>query len=126
MAQILFAIVGAIVLRANIVVAAATTFISNPLTLPALYFWSYRIGTLLLGHAESSRQLEAVADAAEAAEHALEVASWWSALLGWLASVGPSLALGVVTVACLAAAVAYALVYAIWGLWLRLTGSGPA
>src|SRR5262249_35701278 len=46
-AHVLSAIVPAIALRANAVVAALTTFTSNPFTMPVIYSPAYRIGALL-------------------------------------------------------------------------------
>lgn len=43
-AQILLAAVAAVVLRANIPVAAAATFITNPLTVPPIYYAAYHLG----------------------------------------------------------------------------------
>jgi uncharacterized protein (DUF2062 family) len=39
----------ALALRVNIPIAAITTFISNPLTMPPMYFLAYRTGRILLG-----------------------------------------------------------------------------
>ncbi len=43
-AQILLAAVAAVLLRANIPVAAAATFITNPLTVPPIYYAAYHLG----------------------------------------------------------------------------------
>lgn len=50
-AQILLAAVAAVVLRANIPVAAAATFITNPLTVPPIYYAAYYLGTWATGSA---------------------------------------------------------------------------
>ena len=46
--QILAAVFAALHLRAHIPVAVATTFVTNPFTLPFLYYAAYRIGAALL------------------------------------------------------------------------------
>lgn len=120
-AQILFAIIGAIALRANVVVAALTTFISNPLTIPPIYFWSYRLGIFLTGQTGDSAEAEVLAGVEEATESALEVTGWFPALLDWVASVGPPLAVGVVTTALGAGLAAFLLVHAVWGMGIALS-----
>jgi uncharacterized protein len=46
--QIALAAFAAVVMRANVPLAAAATFISNPLTFPPIYFAAYHVGCLLL------------------------------------------------------------------------------
>jgi uncharacterized protein (DUF2062 family) len=45
----LMAALAALALRVNIPVAALATFVSNPLTMPPMYYFSYRVGAALLG-----------------------------------------------------------------------------
>ena len=42
------AALAALALRINIPIATLTTFISNPLTMPAIYYFCYRVGSVLL------------------------------------------------------------------------------
>lgn len=42
------AALAALALRINVPVAALTTFVSNPVTMPAMYYFSYRVGAWLL------------------------------------------------------------------------------
>jgi len=119
-AHVLFAILAAIVLRANVAVAALTTFISNPLTLPIFYYSAYRIGAVMTHPAAQETGVEALASAQEAAEAALEVHEWFPALLDWMSSVGVPTAIGIATLSCVAAITVYALVFAIWGAWTRI------
>ncbi len=46
--HLLAAALAALALRINIPVAALTTFASNPVTMPALYYFCYRLGAMLL------------------------------------------------------------------------------
>lgn len=48
-AQILLAAVVAVVLRANVPVAAAATFIANPLTVTPIYYAAYHLGVWVTG-----------------------------------------------------------------------------
>lgn len=48
-AQILIAALLAGLARGNLLVAAAATLLSNPLTFPAIYYAAYRLGALVLG-----------------------------------------------------------------------------
>lgn len=53
-AQIILAAVTAIGLRANIPVAALGTFISNPLTVPPIYYAAYHLGSWVTGTSASA------------------------------------------------------------------------
>jgi len=116
-AQVIFALVAAVLLRANIVVAAASTLISNPVTLPIIYYWAYRTGAFLLGATAADTPADAVEGAEEAAEYALEVTHWFPALIEWIPSVGPGLALGVAIFSLSAALIAYGTVQVVYKVW---------
>jgi uncharacterized protein len=118
-AHVLLASVAAIALRANVVVAALTTFISNPLTLPILYYAAYRVGTFITEAAEGT-PVEALASAEQAAEAALNLHTWLPFLVDWLSSVGAPTAIGIVTLSCASAMIVYALVIGVWGAWARI------
>lgn len=47
--HVVIAVLGALVLRCNIPVAALATFVSNPLTIGPMFYFSYRVGAKLLG-----------------------------------------------------------------------------
>ena len=47
--QMLLAAVGAVLLRYNILIAVPIVWLSNPLTIPAIFYLCYQVGTLLLG-----------------------------------------------------------------------------
>jgi len=122
-AQIFFAAIAAIVLRASIAVAALATLITNPLTFPFVYYGAYRIGSAL--GAGNGRALEDVALSEEAAEQSLEIAGWFATLLHWASSVGPALAVGVLVLASVAAVTGYFLVHLAWRLLPRRQGRPP-
>jgi uncharacterized protein len=120
-AHILFAIVTAIALRANVVVASLTTFISNPVTMPIIYYSAYRIGALMIRPDAPNAPVEALESAQEAAQAGLALREWIPALFDWMSSVGAPTAVGIVTLACAGALTVYALVFAIWGAWGRIS-----
>ena len=98
----------AIPLRANVAIAAATTLLINPLTIPPMYYLAYRVG-----------MWELRADAAvmnpSAAEHASgELARF----LFWIHHASGPIALGILTLAIASAVVAYALTAIMWRSWL--------
>ena len=122
-AQIVFALVAAIAIRANLVIAAGSTLITNPFTLPFVYYFAYHIGASLTG-----RSVSVAADAAvseQAAERALEVTSWAPTLLGWFSSVGFPLLTGVLCLALATALTGFLLVHTAWAFWAWLRRDGP-
>ena len=47
--QVLIAAAGAIVLRVNLPISVALIWITNPVTIPPMYYFSYRVGFWILG-----------------------------------------------------------------------------
>lgn len=47
--QMLLAALGAILFRVNILLAVPTVWVSNPLTIPPMFYFSYQVGVLILG-----------------------------------------------------------------------------
>jgi uncharacterized protein (DUF2062 family) len=122
-AHVLFAIVTSIALRANVVVASLTTFISNPLTMPIIYYSAYRIGALVIRPDTPGAPGEVLESAQEAAQAGLALRELIPALLEWMSSVGAPTAVGIVTLASVGAVTVYALVFAIWGAYARISRS---
>jgi uncharacterized protein (DUF2062 family) len=125
-AQIVFSVLAAIAFRANVLVAGASTLITNPFVMPFVYYAAYRTGLVITGRgadritrAEEAAALNDVAESEEAASQALDVGDWFPTLLDWAVSVGPPLIIGVVTLAVALAAAGYAIVYVAWGLLAR-------
>jgi len=46
--QMIFAAIGAIVLRVNLPISVALVWITNPLTIPPIYYFTYKVGTWIL------------------------------------------------------------------------------
>lgn len=98
----------AIPLRANVAIAAATTLLINPVTIPPMYYAAYRIGSWELRHDT------AVVDPATAQQVTGEL----QRILFWIHHASGPIAVGVVTIAIGAAALAYAITAILWRLWL--------
>jgi uncharacterized protein len=112
-AQFLFAIITAIVLRANVALSAAFTLVSNPFTFPAIYWAAYRLGGWIL----DIRRIEpdrAATGAQRDVERLAEELTWLGATWEWLLSAGPALLTGLAVMACAAAAAGYLLVWVLW------------
>jgi len=46
--QMIFAAIGAIVLRVNLPISVTLVWITNPLTIPPIYYFAYKVGTWIL------------------------------------------------------------------------------
>lgn len=123
-AQILFAAVAALVLRANIPAAVGSTLITNPVTFAPVYYAAYHLGAWMLGHADvplAEVDLEHVAAKTETG-----LALW----MDRLATVGPPLALGLLTLAVSLSVLIYFAVHWAWRLrimraWQRRRARRP-
>jgi len=97
----------AIPTRANVAVAALFTLVVNPITIPPLYYAAYRIGSWELHH--DARLVDPAA--------AERVSGELSRLLFWVHEASGSIALGVLTIAGVAAVVGYLLAALVWRFW---------
>ena len=107
-AQIIFAAILSLPSRANVPIAALTTFVTNPLTTPLIWAASYQVGNALL-HIDDR--------AGGALDRLFALTDIWSAMQ-WLTSEGKSLALGLVIVAVVSASVGYLLSGLVWRWWI--------
>jgi len=107
-AQIIFAAILSLPSRANVPIAAVTTFVTNPLTTPLIWAASYQVGNALL-HIDDR--------AGGALDRLFALTDIWSAMQ-WLTSEGKSLALGLVIVAVISASVGYLLSGLVWRWWI--------
>jgi uncharacterized protein (DUF2062 family) len=102
-AQTIFAAIFALPVRANVPVAALTTFVTNPLTTPPIWLFAYWLGSRLLHY-----------DAVESVSRS-EAMGW----VQWIISeAGPATALGLVVVAIVSAAIGYLLAAFLWRGWV--------
>lgn len=116
-AQILLAAVAAVILRVNLPVATFSTLITNPFTFPAIYYVAYRLGELITGGEaplpEATLETEVKV---RIVEQQADVGGWLANSLDWMQSVGPSLAIGLSTLAIVSAVGGYFVVSGLWRL----------
>ena len=117
-AQIIFAAILSLPSRANVPIAAVTTFVTNPLTTPFIWAAAYQVGNAFL-HIDNR--------AGGAIDRLFALTDIWSAI-GWLTSEGKSLALGLVIVAVISASLGYLLAGVVWRWWIghKRRSSNPA
>ena len=108
-AQILFASLLSFTVRANVPVAALTTFITNPFTTPLLWVVAYKVGSWLL-HVDAMTVVAPVNTAIEHTE--LQDA------LQWLTGATLVTAFGLVVIAVIASAASYLVTSFAWRAWV--------
>ncbi|MET4895958.1 DUF2062 domain-containing protein [Sphingomonadaceae bacterium jetA1] len=110
-AQIAIAAVFALPFRANVPVAALTTFITNPLTTPILWLIAYRIGAWFL-------RSQTPIGAQPVAEAATGWLQWATGTFNWLWEQGPAFGLGLCALTAGCAVVGYAAAALGWRIWI--------
>lgn len=120
-AQIPFSASVAVLMRANLPMAVASTLVTNPVTFGPVYYGAYRLGEFVLGkRAVSDRQAVIIL---EKVEPATDVARDWRDRMriwfDYLRTVGKPLALGLAIVATISGIAVYFLINALWVLKTR-------
>lgn len=118
-AQILGAALLALLLRANLPVAAVSTLVSNPLTYGPIFVLAYRTGAAVLG--ETPDAADVAAAEREAGEERADPQSWGERF----GAIGKPLALGLAIFAVTGGVAAWLLVNLLWRLIARLRPPGP-
>ena len=108
-AQILFASLLCLSVRANVPVAALTTFVTNPFTTPLIWVFAYKVGSWIL----QVDAMTVIAPVNSAMEH-----SQFDDLLQWLTGATLVTAFGLVIVAIVAAALSYLATSFGWRWWI--------
>ena len=108
-AQILFASLLCLSVRANVPVAALTTFVTNPFTTPLIWLGAYKVGSWLL----QVDAMTVVSPVNAAMEH-----SQFDDMLTWLTGATLVTAFGLVVVAIVAAALSYLATSFGWRWWI--------
>jgi len=119
--QILIAAPLALLLRANLPVAAVCTLISNPFTFAPIFVLAYRVGAMMLGESVDEAHAAALeADAFESA--AVQVSALSTTWFERVAALGKPLLLGLLSFAVVGGVVGYLLTVVLWrvGVVLRM------
>ncbi|MFM2301781.1 MAG: hypothetical protein RLZZ84_1517 [Pseudomonadota bacterium] len=107
-AQIVFSALLCFTVRANVPVAALTTFLTNPFTTPFIWALSYKVGGVIL-HVDSR--------AGGALDKVFSMTDFW-AVLQWVTDEGKVLAFGLVVVAVVGASISYLVSGVVWRIWV--------
>lgn len=117
--QIAFAAAFAVLLRANLPVAAASTLVSNPFTYAPIAVAAYRVGAALLGEPASDAEAQSIGEEVEETgiEEVIEP-TWWQRFAG----VGKQVMAGLAVFAVVGGVGAYFATHLIWriAVWQRL------
>jgi len=122
-AQIPFSATVAVLLRANLPMAVASTLVTNPVTFGPVYYGAYRLGKWVLGEEEVSEN-KAVKILEKAEALPAEKGSWTDRMRAWLTylgTVGKPLVVGLAIVATVSGLFIYFLTSALWVLKTRWT-----
>jgi uncharacterized protein (DUF2062 family) len=123
-AQIPFAATMAVVLRANLPMAVASTLVTNPVTFGPVYYGAYRLGKIILGQeALSEEEALKALNKAHTAPDASDK-SWPERLKLWLkqfGKIGKPLIVGLAIVATASGLLVYFLASGVWALRIRWT-----
>lgn len=119
-AQILASALFALLLRANLPVAAVSTLVSNPLTYGPIWVLAYRTGAALLGETPDAAQEAAVEKQARAP--LVDDPQTWGERFG---AIGKPLALGLAIFAVTGGVATWIVVNLLWLLLARLRRPGP-
>lgn len=122
-AQIPVSATVAVLLRANLPMAVASTLVTNPVTFGPVYYGAYRLGKKVLGEPPISEdEAMAVLDKAHAApptgQGFVDRMRYWMKQLG---TVGKPLVVGLAIVATASGLLVYFLVSGLWALKTRRT-----
>jgi len=101
--QIPLAVACGVMLRANLPICAASTFVTNPFTFPPIYYAAYEVGSYVLR--------------SEGAYLTPTQAAGW---LEWALGVGKPTFLGLAIFAITASSLSYLLIRTVWGFKTRL------
>jgi uncharacterized protein (DUF2062 family) len=108
-AQIPLSAAAAVLLRANIPTAVASTLVTNPVTFAPIYYAAYHLGAMLIGDDGVPRDLGDV-------QTAPAEAGW----IARIAALGKPLLLGLLILASSMGALAYLLISGLWRLKIAL------
>jgi uncharacterized protein (DUF2062 family) len=108
-AQIIFAALLSMSVRANVPVAALTTFVTNPFTTPFIWLLAYKVGSWML-QVDAMTIIQPVTRTMQQTE--------FDHLLQWLTGATLVTAFGLLVIAIVAAAVSYLVTSFTWTRWI--------
>lgn len=118
-AQIPFSATLAVILRANVPMAVASTLVTNPVTFGPVYYGAYHLGVWVLG--KDSKPMPKALKPAQMDDSSSD-RSWTESMAAWfqkITTVGKPLAVGLVILAFVFGFLVYGLVNLIWVLKTR-------
>ena len=104
-AQIPLSVAAAVLLRANVPAAVASTLVSNPLTFAPIYYGAYRLGVWVTGEKEPRKDIEVIGT--QEIENTLNL---WQRI----AALGKPLVVGLCITAVLMGLLSYGLISLVW------------
>lgn len=122
-AQIPLSATMAVLLRANLPMAVASTLVTNPVTFGPVYYGAYQLGKWVLGK-EDLPEKKAVKILEKAEASPAEKQTWTERLRAWLTylgTVGKPLVVGLAIVATVSGLLIYFLTSALWVVKTRWT-----
>ncbi|MFN3957337.1 MAG: DUF2062 domain-containing protein [Tepidimonas ignava] len=107
----------AVLLRAHLPSAMASTLVTNPVTFGPVYWAAYQLGHAIVGDTDAGAAPPATPAASQdaVATDADDSPSWWA----WIVGVGKPLVVGLLIVATASAAAAYVAVHLLWTFKVR-------
>lgn len=120
-AQIPFAAVTAVVLRANLPMAVASTLVTNPVTFGPVYYGAYRLGKVVLGETALSNKeaLKALSKAHVTPDADLSLPDRMRAWMKQFGKIGKPLVVGLAIVATFSGLLVYFVASGLWTLKTR-------
>lgn len=112
LAQIPLSVAAAVVVRANVPSAVASTLVTNPVTFGPVYYGAWRLGSAILGESVGRDEMPPVPEAEEAPGDSER--GWFATVASRLQGVGRALMLGLAILASTVGLVTYALVSWAW------------
>lgn len=100
--QMVLAAAGAILLRTNLPISVALVWITNPLTMPVMFYFAYNLGTWILGVPEMAFTFELTID--------------W--MIHGLTAIWKPFLMGCMVLAAVSSAIGYAGVQIIWRIYI--------
>jgi uncharacterized protein (DUF2062 family) len=123
-AQMPLSAAAAIILRANLPMAVASTLVTNPVTFGPVYYGAYRVGKAVLGEPPiSEAQASALLERAVKTQQAEGWKDRLDGALRRLSTVGKPLVVGLAIVATVSGLAVYFISSALWTLWVRWSRS---